>query len=129
MRQVARGMKLIVFNSVDRILSFSEQRQLVDILSNGTEIVIRSIKQGTSAPISSRVDKKAVELSERHRQILCLLQEGKTNQEISETLQLSRKNVKYHIERIFEKLNVSNRTQAVARAIELKIALLLPETF
>ena len=119
---------MIVFNSVDRILSFSEQRQLVDILSNGTEIVIRSIKQMTSALIASRADVKAVELSERHRQILYLLQEGKTNTEISAILQLSRKNVKYHIERIFDKLNVSNRTQAVAKAIELKIALLLPDT-
>ncbi|HEY8101093.1 MAG TPA: helix-turn-helix transcriptional regulator [Burkholderiaceae bacterium] len=120
-------MKLIVFNSVDRILSFSEQRQLVDILSNGTEIVIKSIKQGMSAPLTPRAGVKAVALSERHRQILYLLQEGKTNPEIAAILQLSRKNVKYHIERLFEKLNVSNRTQAVARAIELNIALLLPD--
>jgi len=118
---------MIVFNSVDRILSCSEQRQLTDILSNGTDDVMRAIKHEAAAPMVSRAHVKVVELSERHRQILYLLLEGKTNPEISAILQLTRKNVKYHIERIFAKLNVSNRTQAVARAVELDIALLPPD--
>ncbi len=58
-------------------------------------------------------------LSQRQLQILQWLHEGKTNWEIARILQLSEKNVAYHVQQIFHKLNVSNRTQAVACAVGL----------
>lgn len=59
------------------------------------------------------------QLSERQRQILRWLNEGKTNWEISQILEITEKNVKYHVEQIFAKLEVRNRTQAVAKALLL----------
>lgn len=53
-----------------------------------------------------------VQLSDRERQILALVAEGKTNPEIAEDLFLSRSTVSTHIERILRKIQVSNRTQA-----------------
>lgn len=58
-------------------------------------------------------------LSERQREILHWLHEGKTNWEIAKILNLSELNVKYHIDQIFHKLEVRNRAQAVAKGRDL----------
>jgi DNA-binding NarL/FixJ family response regulator len=56
-------------------------------------------------------------LSERELEVLRLLSEGATNEEIAGSLFLSEKTVKSHLSSIFRKLEVTNRTQAAARAI------------
>lgn len=58
-------------------------------------------------------------LSERQREILYWLHEGKTNWEIAKILNLSELNVKYHIDQIFLKLAVRSRAQAVAKGRDL----------
>lgn len=58
-------------------------------------------------------------LSDRQKQILRWINEGKTNWEIAQILEMTEKNVKYHIEQIFSKLQVRSRTQAVAKALLL----------
>jgi transcriptional regulator EpsA len=58
-------------------------------------------------------------ISERQRQIIHWLHEGKTNWEIARILGMTEKNVKYHVEQILLKLDVRNRTQAVACAVGL----------
>jgi transcriptional regulator EpsA len=58
-------------------------------------------------------------LSDRQKQILRWLHEGKTNWEIAQILEITEKNVKYHVEQIFTKLEVRNRTQAVGKALLL----------
>ena len=55
-------------------------------------------------------------LSERQRQILFWVQEGKTNWEIATILGLKEVNVKYHIDQIFLKLQVRKRVHAVSKA-------------
>jgi DNA-binding NarL/FixJ family response regulator len=50
---------------------------------------------------------------------LQLLASGQTNQEIAQTLGISKGTAKVHVERIIRKLGVSDRTQAAVRAIEL----------
>lgn len=58
-------------------------------------------------------------LSLRETEILRLIAEGLSNQEIGKRLFLALDTVKGHNRRIFEKLNVQRRTEAVARAREL----------
>jgi transcriptional regulator EpsA len=58
-------------------------------------------------------------LSERQREILYWLNEGKTNWEIAKILTLSELNVKYHIDQIFLKLEVRSRAHAVAKGRDL----------
>jgi PAS domain S-box-containing protein len=58
-------------------------------------------------------------LTARERQILRLVMAGRTNAEIGAQLGLSRGTVKNHVSHILSKLNVPNRTQAAARAVEL----------
>lgn len=66
-----------------------------------------------------RLGKSKKALSERQRDILHWLEEGKTNWEIAKILDLSELNVKYHIDQIFLKLEVRSRAHAVARARDL----------
>jgi LuxR family transcriptional regulator, maltose regulon positive regulatory protein len=59
------------------------------------------------------------ELSEREQEVLELVAEGLSNQEIAGRLVISITTVKTHIGNIFNKLGVTSRTQALARAAEL----------
>lgn len=60
-------------------------------------------------------------LSERELEVLRLVAEGKSNQQISNTLFIARGTVKKHINNIFGKLGVQTRTQCVARGRELNL--------
>lgn len=56
-------------------------------------------------------------LTARERQILRLLSEGLTNREIGQRLHLSYETIKWYNKQIYDKLAVSNRTEAAARAL------------
>jgi LuxR family transcriptional regulator, maltose regulon positive regulatory protein len=60
-------------------------------------------------------------LSERELEVLRLIADGRSNQEIAAKLVIGLGTVKTHINNIFGKLDVKNRTQAVARARELNL--------
>ncbi len=54
-------------------------------------------------------------LTPREREILALIDEGLSNQEIADRLYVGRSTVKNHVHNILSKLHVKRRTQAVAR--------------
>jgi ATP-dependent transcriptional regulator len=56
------------------------------------------------------------QLSEREQEVLHLLAQGASNQEIAQTLFITLSTSKQHVHSILSKLGVGNRTQAVARA-------------
>lgn len=56
-------------------------------------------------------------LTDREREVLRLVSQGATNREIAQALWLSHKTIKNHLTHIFEKLGVSDRTQAALWAI------------
>ena len=58
-------------------------------------------------------------LTSRELEVLRHLAEGETNRRIAEELRLSLSTVKRHLERIIAKLEVSDRTQAAVKAVEL----------
>ncbi len=58
-------------------------------------------------------------LSERETEILRLIASGKTNRQIAKELIVSLSTVKTHVQRIIKKLEVSDRTQASVRALEM----------
>jgi LuxR family maltose regulon positive regulatory protein len=60
-------------------------------------------------------------LSERELEVLRLVADGLTNAEISVELVIAHSTVKTHINRIYSKLGVRTRTQAVARARQFRI--------
>jgi NarL family two-component system response regulator LiaR len=58
------------------------------------------------------------ELTSREMEILLLMAEGKTNQEIADQLFIALKTVKTHVSNILSKLQVQDRTQAVIYAFK-----------
>jgi DNA-binding NarL/FixJ family response regulator len=60
-------------------------------------------------------------LTPRELEVLGLVQLGRSNREVAEELFISRGTVKRHIENIMAKLGVSDRTQAVVKALQLGI--------
>ena len=58
------------------------------------------------------------ELTTREMEILLLMTEGKTNQEIADDLYIALKTVKTHVSNILSKLEVQDRTQAVIYAFK-----------
>jgi DNA-binding NarL/FixJ family response regulator len=74
--------------------------------------VLRQFAEGPPA-IASLGD----ELTERERQVLALIGDGRNNREIAQLLCISEKTVKNHISNIFSKLHLRDRAQAVLYAI------------
>jgi transcriptional regulator EpsA len=60
-------------------------------------------------------------LTSREREILKWIHLGKSNIEIGTILEISPLTVKNHVQKILRKLSVSNRTQAVVKALALRI--------
>lgn len=58
-------------------------------------------------------------LTRREWEILDLVRRGHSNIEIGRLLGISRITVRNHLTNVYDKLNVSNRQQAVARAFKL----------
>ncbi|MBN8460057.1 MAG: response regulator transcription factor [Verrucomicrobia bacterium] len=97
--------------------------------ASGKELIaaIREIHAGGS-PMASNIARKVVQsfmpapatpeeqaLTAREKQVLDLLAEGQLYKEIADALHISTPTVCSHIRRIYEKLHVQSRSQAVAR--------------
>lgn len=57
-------------------------------------------------------------VTQRERQILALLSQGKTYSEIAEELCIAQETSKTHIRNIYQKLKVNSKSQAIAKATE-----------
>ena len=62
-----------------------------------------------------------INLTERELNVMHYLAQGLTNEEIAKLLHISVHTVKAHLEAIYDKLNVTNRVQAVIKAIKFNL--------
>jgi DNA-binding CsgD family transcriptional regulator len=60
-------------------------------------------------------------MSHREYEVLQLIAKGHSNQEIADKLFISTNTVKTHTSNLFQKLNVTRRTQAIQKAKELSL--------
>ena len=74
---------------------------------------------GEARPAGGRLPSDV--LTPRELEVLELVQQGRSNREVAEVLYISRGTVKRHIENIMARLGVSDRTQAVVKALQLGI--------
>jgi len=77
--------------------------------------VLRALPKSSGAVIPNEPIYE--QLSERELQVLQLIVEGLSNQEIGNRLNIKRDTVKTHIKHIMDKLAVSDRTQAAVKAL------------
>ena len=94
-------------HSGDALLAPSVTKRLID------EFAARPLPEGTSQVEALE------ELTEREREVLSYVAKGMSNAEIAQTLFLSEGTVKTHIKRIFYKLGLRDRTQAVIFAYDV----------
>jgi len=94
-------------------------RAIAEVRSGGApmtgEIARLVVQSFQSAPAAGIEDQG---LSHRETEILELLSEGITNKEIAVRLGISAETVRTHLGRIYEKLHVQGRTQAVSKYLK-----------
>jgi LuxR family maltose regulon positive regulatory protein len=76
-------------------------------------------EQRSFAPALPESEKLVEQLTPREMEVLQLIAEGDSNQEIAEKLVVTVRTVKKHASNIYSKLNVGSRTQAVAYARDI----------
>lgn len=83
-------------------------------VAQGRIVFPRSAQRWMASQRQTAVAKPAINLSAREIEVLRLLAQGLTNQQISRELTVSENTVRFHLKNIFEKLAVTNRTEAAA---------------
>lgn len=78
-------------------------------------------KEVKSVDMSFTSDEPIEDLTQREKEVLSMVAKGGSNHEIAEKLFLKEVTVKTHLNSIFKKLKVSNRTQAVLLAMQMNI--------
>ena len=104
-------MARLLYQALSRGIAPAYASQLLDVIVKESEM----IRPADMAKSSDLIEP----LSERELEVLRLIAEGLTNQEVASRLYISLSTVKGHAANIFGKLGVNNRTQAVARARSL----------
>jgi DNA-binding NarL/FixJ family response regulator len=95
--------------------SEAEMTSALQIVHNGKRYIPRHI----AARLADRMMRS--DLTGRELQILNCLSLGHTNKEIAKNLKISDNTVRHHVTSIMEKLQVSDRTEAVATALRTGI--------
>jgi two-component system, NarL family, response regulator YdfI len=102
------------------------RQQVAGILltESSTEQLIAGLKAAASGlkflqPLKKRVNhlQQPETLTQRESEILRLIADGEGNKSIANLLNISQHTVKFHVSSIFEKLNVSSRTEAIRAGI------------
>ncbi|REG11267.1 LuxR C-terminal-related transcriptional regulator [Pelolinea submarina] len=129
------GVALRKAKKENQIRVFLEQGpDIINLLYDAIENHIEEIFAGSLLALFPQMEIKAQKnklqevngeiieaLTAREAEIIQLIAQGLSNQEIAYRLHLSISTIKVHIYNIFRKLNVHNRTQAVAKAQTLSI--------
>lgn len=115
MRAGARGYVLKGANQADILLAIRAVARGEVIFGPG---IARRLLRFFSTLRPPTLQRVLPNLSERETELLGLMAQGKSNQEIADQLGLTLKTVRNHVSNIFSKLQVADRAQAILRARE-----------
>ncbi|MDF7817612.1 response regulator transcription factor [Runella sp. MFBS21] len=94
-----------LLNAIDEVLSGG-----APMSSKIASLVVKSFQRNLNSP-----------LSDRETDVLTLLSKGKTYHSIADELFISVETVKTHIRNIYQKLHVTNKTEALKKAVKDKL--------
>ena len=108
---IARALEVGASGAVMKNIECSELADMIRAVISGQTVVSPEIRKNlkSSPPID--------ELTERQRQILTAMVDGRTDADIAAALKLSANSVRDHITAIYNKLGADNRAEAVAIAL------------
>lgn len=96
----------------EALLSPAATRSLIEMYVNSAPL------PDTGAETPSEAQTRLDQLTEREREVLLLIAEGKSNQDIADLLVISPHTAKTHVNRIMTKLDAHDRAQLVIAAYE-----------
>jgi DNA-binding NarL/FixJ family response regulator len=113
----ARGLICKSQNDVSLLLKCISCVSTGQVWANSEQLdqLLRSLTHPRSLKVTNVMGDSLLSL--REEQVLHLLADGLSNRDLAKTLKLSEHTVKNHLFRIFDKLGVSNRMEAVLYAI------------
>lgn len=89
--------------------------------AKGRDVVAASLAAGLAGEIRRRAEPDGPTLSPREREVLALIASGSSIPAMAKELFLAPSTVKTHVQRLYEKLGVSDRAAAVAEAMRRKL--------
>ena len=104
-----------------------ELLEAIKKISKGEPILHPSLTKKLFDYHLKQSEKEDAKLTNREQEVLICLVEGLSNKEIADKLYISDKTVKIHVSKIFKKLNVKSRSQAIIHAVNHQLVA-LPET-
>lgn len=117
-----QAMQLGVSGYLSKDLDCEELFDLLDGIADGQPAITRAMAMRLmrlmSGAFSAHTEYVLPTLTERELEVLRLVVRGSSNPQIADALYISVNTVKVHLRNILEKLQVKNRAQAVAHAIE-----------
>jgi DNA-binding NarL/FixJ family response regulator len=123
-RPATRVVMLTAFSDRDRVVAALDAGAIGYLLKDSEphEVLeaIRAAARGDAplAPraarelLAARSEEQRADLSSREREVLSLVAEGLPNKLIARRLEISEKTVKAHLTSVFQRIGVSDRTQA-----------------
>ena len=119
--EVYGGIVAVIFSVVGIYVGLRMTRQKEVPVEVPVEVVVvREVRVRDGGPFVLDAGKlKELGITQREHEILGLIAEGLSNREIGERLFVSENTVKTHSSRLFEKLSVNRRVQAVQKGKDL----------
>ncbi|MFE3186584.1 response regulator [Streptomyces violascens] len=109
-RQLAEGVRVVA--SGEALLAPSVTRRLINEFAR----VVPVQRAGASVPAG-----QVEELTDRETEVLVLIAQGLSNQEIADRLVVAESTIKTHVSRVLVKLGLRDRTQAAVYAYETRL--------
>ncbi|MCM3877666.1 MAG: response regulator transcription factor [Thermoanaerobaculia bacterium] len=112
--EVYGGLVAVIFTAVGAYLGlrWTRAREVVVV-----QEVVKEVRVREGGPFALNTEAlRELGITPREHEILGLIAEGLSNREIGERLFVSENTVKTHSARLFEKMSVNRRTQAVQEA-------------
>ncbi|MDO3636146.1 response regulator [Mycolicibacterium arseniciresistens] len=102
----------------------SSRSELVDAVldcAKGRDVIAPALAVGLAGEIRRRNEPDAPVLSPREREVLTMIAAGRSIPAMAKDMFLAPSTVKTHVQRLYEKLGVSDRGAAVAEAMRRKL--------